>query len=84
MLELKLDTKNSTAELKVALKGEAEPLHIYVQGVTLTAEDGKGYVSCGEVTTSREWINTLVKQLYDGKPVEVPEDVVRLLGVIGE
>ena len=75
MTTLQIDSTNKRASLDLELKGETQPLHITINHYELTSAGDKTFIEIKEITTSREWINSLA-----GPPR--PEAVVDGLMVI--
>lgn len=82
MLEFKMDMNKKTMHLTLMLKGETEPLQVDVNEFDCFIENGKGFIQTTDITTSREWLNILLSQVIKGYPVEVPHEIVKILGVV--
>jgi hypothetical protein len=68
MTKLEIDRDNKTISLDLDLKGEKESVQIKVSNYRLHHADGQNPVfEPGTVEASREWINTLIKELVTSK-----------------
>ena len=82
MLNLKLDSKNKTIEFEVELKGEKEPLKVYVNEYVVSEEDGKYYLYAKDIKTSREWINIVAENYLKGEKIEIPEKIAKMIQIL--
>lgn len=79
VLDLSLDTEQSKIVAHAMLRGEKEPLTINIDRYKLLQEDGKTFLTIEEVSTTREWITTLLNRVLDGRRVELPSGVRHFL-----
>ena len=70
---LTLDTQNRSIELDVMLEGELETLHVSVGKYEITGEAGSKRLRVSEISTSRQWINTLATKYLEGKSFDLPD-----------
>ena len=82
MLKLNLNSKEKTIEFEVMLKGEKEPLKVYVNEYVVSEEDGKHYLFAKDIKTSREWINVVAENYLKGEKVEIPEKIAKTLQIL--
>ena len=61
LTELDIDSKNQTLALTLELKGESQPLKILIKHYELVERENETYLELGEIETSREWVNTLLR-----------------------
>ena len=82
MLKFNLDSINKTIELEILLEGEKEPLHVTVHHYEITQEGDKHFLVARDITTSRQWINTLAKQYLAGQRLEIPTEYASMLKLV--
>jgi len=82
MLKLNLNSQEKTIELEVMLKGEKEPLKVYVNEYVVSEEDGKYYLFAKDIKTSREWINIVAENYLKGEKIEIPEKIAKTLQIL--
>ena len=75
VLDIEIDTKQNKLELEVLLKGEIESLKISIGQYTL--QDNKIIIS--QISTSREWLNTLSKEYLENKSFNIPQEYMSIL-----
>jgi hypothetical protein len=77
--DLRIDTQAKTIDLVVALHGETEPLKVRVDKYSVQQKGERHYVQIIKCTCSRPWVQNLVEDFAQGKPVEVPQWAVAAL-----
>jgi len=60
MTSIQIDSTAKNIHVELELKGESSPLIIDVKGYILIVESGETLIELGDITTSREWVNTLL------------------------
>ena len=82
MLKLNLDSKNKTIEFEIMLKGEKEPLTVFVNNYEISEENGKYFLYAKDIKTSREWINVVAENYLKGEKIELPEKIAKTLQIL--
>ncbi|MFW6324171.1 MAG: hypothetical protein ACOC0U_03830 [Desulfovibrionales bacterium] len=82
VLDLKIDSAKKTAWARVQLLGEAEPVQVEIGRYELARENGKHYLHIETVRASREWMDTLARQLLAGRRFEINENLYKNLKLI--
>jgi hypothetical protein len=72
MTSLQIDSKNKTIRAELKLKGESAPIHVNILRYELFEENDKTYLQVGEIQTSREWMNVLLREYLTKGRLEVP------------
>jgi hypothetical protein len=62
LTELEIDAKNHTLALALELKGETQPIQIRIKHYELVERENETFLELGEIETSREWVNTLLRE----------------------
>ena len=69
---LKIDSKRKTMEATCLLEGELDPITVRVGRYAIEEDGGKKFISAGDLTCSRPWAQSLMKDFLEGKRVELP------------
>jgi hypothetical protein len=79
MLKLEIDSENRTMNVEVLLKGESAPIRIHVGRYDCVTGNGNSGVVLQEISTSREWMNSLITNLHpDGLTIPMDEQIVSI------
>ena len=70
LTELRVDTQNKSLFLILELKGESEPLEIRVPRYELIQQGDETFLDLGEIFTSREWLNLLLRDHVNEKIIK--------------
>ena len=70
LTELDIDNARQTLTLTLELKGESQPLTIRIKHYELIERDNETFVELGEIETSREWVNTLLRDHLNEKVIK--------------
>jgi hypothetical protein len=62
LTQLDIDSNKKTLFLALELKGESQPIEIRVNHYELVERNSDTFIELGEVETSREWVNTLLRE----------------------
>jgi len=82
MLKLNLDSKNKIIDFEIMLKGEKEPLKVFVSNYAINEENGKYYLYAEDIKTSREWINIVIENYLTAQKIELTEKIVKILQIL--
>lgn len=82
MTELKIDDQLKTIEGTVLLKGETSPIEFRLIDYALTAAGEHGTITVGDITVSREWMQTLAREMVVGKAFPLPPGVGKWLNLV--
>ncbi len=80
MLKLAIDTQRRTVSFSVDLKGESSPIEVEISEYKLHSENGTTYLEIAgdKVTTSREWLNLLIREKAVLQKIPIPANVAWL------
>ena len=70
LTELEIDADKRTLALTLELIGESEPVQIRIKHYELIERDDQTYLELGEIETSREWVNTLLREHLNEKIIK--------------
>ena len=79
-LSVQPDTKKITAE--ILLKGEASPIQLTLDGYEITGPAGKPTLRVAKVSASREWLEVVLREFVEGKPIDLPPKAAPLLKLL--
>jgi hypothetical protein len=77
--DLKIDTQAKTVDLVCALHGERELVKVRVDQYAIEKKGDKHFARILKCTCSRPWLQALVEDFAQGRPVEVPPWAVSAL-----
>lgn len=69
---LQIDSKNKRLAAEVALKGEATPILLEVDGYEIKEQGGENYLVLQKVRASREWLEALLQEVVVNRPWKIP------------
>jgi hypothetical protein len=61
MTTIQIDSTAKSIHVELELKGETSPLKIDVASYELSDQSGETFIELGDINTSREWINQLIR-----------------------
>lgn len=82
LTRLKLDTARRCIAAELQLKGEALPVTIEVREYELVEKDDGPYFVIKAISTSREWLTALARDLAVERMFPIPESVRPFLAMI--
>src|SRR6185503_16054340 len=77
---LELDSAAKKLHVEVLLRGESQPIQVEIGSYKIEPSDKGVFLTIQQVTTSREWITTLVRQQLVNKPIALPKQFARWAG----
>ncbi|MDB6167407.1 MAG: hypothetical protein JWM88_271 [Verrucomicrobia bacterium] len=77
--DLRIDTEAKTLELVCTLRGEAEPVTVRVDKYEIVQKGEKHFAQIVKCTCSRPWLQALVEDFAQSRPIEVPPWAVSAL-----
>jgi hypothetical protein len=80
--DLSLETGRRRAELHLALRGEAEPIHLEVRRYDLERIDGADWLTVVEAVASREWVSAALQQFAVGRRFPIPSKAATVLRLL--
>ena len=70
LTELEIDSEKKSLRLTLELKGESQPVEIRVPRYQLVERGDETYIELGEIITSREWVNSLLRDHLNEKLIK--------------
>jgi len=68
--ELNIDSENKSLSMVLELKGENQPVEIRVPHYEIVQRGDETFLELGEIITSREWLNTLLRDHVNEKIIK--------------
>ena len=81
--ELRLNSREHTAEIVLELNGEPEPLHVRVGSYELSRIGEETFVTLRDVETSRAWMTELALRNLVGRALKIPREYAGMIGKLG-
>ena len=79
MLELKIDNKQKKINVNMLLKGETEPIEINITKYDIEKENGETKLCIKNGSSSRPWIDAILKNVVIDQKFNVPPKAVDFL-----
>ena len=74
------DSKKIYAE--ILLKGEDTPIKLNLDGYEISGPADKPTLRVAKVSASREWLEVVLREFVEGKPIELPPKAAPLLKLL--
>jgi hypothetical protein len=78
LTHLTLDSQHNAAQLDLLLKGEADPVQIFLTEYEVLEDASGTYVLIKDVRASREWLSLLARDFLNGRRFAIPEKYAAL------
>ena len=78
--DLRLDSRERTAEIVLELHGEREPVHVRVGRYEFSRVGEETFVTIGDVETSRAWMTELAVRNVVGRTLKIPREYAGMIG----
>lgn len=78
--DLRLNSRDHTAEIVLELRGEREPLHVRVGNYEFSREGDDTFVTIRDVETSRAWMTELAVRNLVGRALKIPREYAGMIG----
>ena len=79
---LAVDTARRCARVRLALRGERQPLNLSLSDYELERSGGADWLRIVKIEASREWVQTLLEQVLAGRRVRVPRAAAAALRLL--
>ena len=76
---LRIDSAAKTIDLELVLKGETEPVEIFVSEYEISDDHGSVQVKLNGIRTSRQWLTALAENQVAGRDFGLPRSLGKLL-----
>lgn len=73
MLNLSIDSRNKKIRVEVIPKGETDPLTVTIEEYEVTTIDGAPALLVKRTSSTREWVDAVLKDFATGKTIRLPE-----------
>jgi hypothetical protein len=72
--DLALDTAHHSVSLRVALRGEPEPIDVHVSRYAIDRTPSGPVLTVMDGTASREWLTAVLREFAVGRPWPIPSN----------
>jgi hypothetical protein len=85
VLDVKLNTREQSVELSMALKGESEPITVKIGKYSLTKENDQLWLAVDSqaIEASREWVALLLQDQARRQKLPIPQKYAWLVEFLG-
>jgi hypothetical protein len=73
MLNLSIDSRNKKIRIEILPKGETDPLAVTIEEYELTTVNGVPSILIKRTSSTREWVDAVLKDFATGKTIRLPE-----------
>jgi hypothetical protein len=80
--DLSFNSANHSAELRLNLRGESEPVDIRVSDIHVQPAEGGAIVIVGDAIASREWVSGALSEFVVGRALHVSRKVGLMLRLL--
>jgi hypothetical protein len=82
VFKLEFNTNAKNIDIEVALKGEIEILKVFVDQYNIKEEDSKHYLVVNHISSSKEWLTSVLAEYVNNEKFEVPREYVKILKAV--
>jgi hypothetical protein len=82
IMDIQLNSRERTAVLQLLLKGETEPVTIFVDDYAVSQDQTGSWVTVRKARASREWITQALQEFVVGKSLPIPDQFAGLVRVL--
>ena len=80
--KLDFSSETKTIDVEVTLKGERDIIKVFVDKYSIKEELGRHYLVVNNITSSREWLTSVLEKYITNKKFEVPSEYVKVLKAV--
>jgi hypothetical protein len=82
VLKSDFDSTTKTIDIEVWLKGEKDILKVFVDKYSIKEENNKHYLIVNNITSSREWLTSVLEKYVTNKKFQIPNEYVKIVKVV--
>lgn len=79
---LDINSREKKIELNILLKGEAEPVRLIIESYELVQPQDRPSVVVKQVSASRPWLQSLLRNFLVGQPVPIPDPYAKFARLV--
>ena len=72
VLDFRINSATRSAELRVLLKGERDPLSVTIENYEVASEGAQDFIIVRRARASREWVNAVIRNFLIDKKHKIP------------
>lgn len=82
MLNFSVQPENKTIYAEILLKGEQSAIKLTLSGYEIGGTADKPTLSVAKTEASREWMEVLLREFVEGKPIDLPPKAAPILKLL--
>ncbi len=82
MLNFSVQPETKTIYAEILLKGEESPIKLTLSGYEISGSVDKPVLRVAKTEASREWMAVLLREFFEGKPIDLPPKAAPLLKLL--
>ena len=82
MLNFSVQPETKTIYAEILLKGESSPIKLTLSGYEIGGSAEKPVLRVAKTEASREWLEVVLREFVEGKPIDLPPKAAPLLKML--
>lgn len=82
MLNFSVQPETKSIDAEILLKGEQSPIKLTLSGYEIGGSAEKPTLRIAKVAASREWLEVVLREFVEGKPIDLPPKAAPLLKIL--
>ena len=82
MLNFSVQPETKTIHAEILLKGEQSPIKLTLSGYEIGGTTEKPVLRVAKTEASREWLEVVLREFVEGKPIDLPPKAAPLLKLL--
>ena len=82
MLNFSVQPDTKTIDAEILLKGELAPIKVTLSGYEISGPADRPTLRVEKVAASREWLEVVLREFVEGKPIDLPSKAAPLLKIL--
>lgn len=82
MLNFSVQPETKTIDAEILLKGEPTPIKVTLTGYDIGGSADKPTFRVAKVAASREWLEVVLREFVEGKPIDLPPKAAPLMKIL--
>ena len=82
MLNFSVQPETKTIDAEILLKGEPTPIKLTLSGYEIGGTAAAPTLRIAKVAASREWLEVVLREFVEGKPIDLPPKAAPLLKIL--
>ncbi len=82
MLNFSVQPETKSIDAEILLKGESSPIKLTLSGYEIGGTADKPTLRIAKVAASREWLEVVLREFVEGKPIDLPPKAAPLMKIL--